>query len=127
MVSAVARSYEAGVTDEFIEPIVVVDALGAPVGSIRDGDAVIFFNFRADRARQITRALTDPGFDGFERAVFPKVYFVCLTEYDKRFGLVHVDYATQQRTLKDSAHWYGEVVRRNGLEIPAEDDFYGKR
>ena len=86
-VAAVARSYEAGVTDEFIEPIVVTDGGGEPVGSIRGGDAVIFFNFRADRARQITRALTDPGFDDFERAVFPKVYFVSMTEYDKRFGL----------------------------------------
>jgi 2,3-bisphosphoglycerate-independent phosphoglycerate mutase len=86
-VAAVARSYEAGVTDEFIEPIVVADGRGEPAGSIRDGDAVIFFNFRADRARQITRALTDPGFGDFERAVFPKVYFVCMTEFDKRFNL----------------------------------------
>ncbi len=86
-VSALAKSYEAGVTDEFIEPIVVVDSSGRPVGSIRDGDAVIFFNFRADRARQITRALTDPSFDGFERESFPKVHFVCMTEFDKRFNL----------------------------------------
>lgn len=86
-VAAVARSYDAGVTDEFIEPIVVADGGGEPAGSIRDGDAVIFFNFRADRARQITRALTDPGFDDFERTVFPKVFFVCMTEFDKRFNL----------------------------------------
>jgi 2,3-bisphosphoglycerate-independent phosphoglycerate mutase len=86
-VAAVARSYDAGVTDEFIEPIVVVDPRGGPVGSIRDGDAVIFFNFRADRARQITRALTDPGFDGFERAAFPGVRFVCMTRYDAKLDL----------------------------------------
>jgi 2,3-bisphosphoglycerate-independent phosphoglycerate mutase len=75
------------VTDEFVEPIVVVDSRGEPVGSLRDGDAVVFFNFRADRARQITRALTDPGFDGFEREVFPKIRFVSMTEYDRRFDL----------------------------------------
>ena len=86
-VSALQRSYDAGVTDEFVEPIVIVDTSGEPVGSIRDGDAIVFFNFRADRARQITRALTDPRFDGFERDVFPKIHFVSMTEYDKRLGL----------------------------------------
>jgi 2,3-bisphosphoglycerate-independent phosphoglycerate mutase len=86
-VTAVARSYENGVTDEFIEPIVVVDSNGEPLGSIRDGDAVIFFNFRADRARQITRALTEVSFDGFERRSIPKLHFVCMTEFDKRFDL----------------------------------------
>jgi 2,3-bisphosphoglycerate-independent phosphoglycerate mutase len=86
-VSALVKSYEAGVTDEFVEPIVVVDSRGEPLGSIRDGDAVIFFNFRADRARQITRALTDPSFDGFVRESFPRVHFVCMTEFDKRFNL----------------------------------------
>ena len=86
-VAALAGSYETGVTDEFVEPIVVIDSRGEPVGTLRDGDAVVFFNFRADRARQITRALTEPGFDGFEREVFPKVYFVSMTEYDKRFNL----------------------------------------
>jgi 2,3-bisphosphoglycerate-independent phosphoglycerate mutase len=85
--SALEKSYAAGVTDEFIEPIVIVDSSGEPVGTIRDGDAVVFFNFRADRARQITRALTDTRFDGFEREVFPKIHFVSMTEYDKRLGL----------------------------------------
>ena len=84
--SALEKSYDAGVTDEFIEPIVVVGESGEPVGSMRDGDAVIFFNFRADRARQITRALTDPGFDDFEREDFPRIHFASMTEYDKRFG-----------------------------------------
>jgi 2,3-bisphosphoglycerate-independent phosphoglycerate mutase len=83
--SAVQKSYDAGVTDEFVEPIVVVNDVGEPIGSIQDGDAVIFFNFRSDRARQITSALTDPDFDGFERTVFPKTEFVTMTEYGREF------------------------------------------
>ncbi len=73
---AVRASYEAGVTDEFVVPAVCAD------GRVEDGDAVVFFNFRPDRAREITRALTDPTFEGFERPVRPTVHFVCLTEYD---------------------------------------------
>ena len=68
-VALVRSAYAEGVTDEFIEPGVVVDAAGAPIGPVRAGDAVIFFNFRADRARQLTRGLALEGdrFDGFER------------------------------------------------------------
>ncbi len=85
---AMARSYERNVTDEFVEPIVIVGDDGRPSGLIEDGDTVLFFNFRADRARQITRAFTEPsGFDGFERERRPKVYFVCMTQYDATFGL----------------------------------------
>jgi len=76
-VDAVAQSYVAGVTDEFMEPVVC--AKGAQV---RDNDSIIFFNFRPDRAREITRALVDPAFAGFERGARPQVSFVCLTEYD---------------------------------------------
>jgi 2,3-bisphosphoglycerate-independent phosphoglycerate mutase len=75
-VAAVEASYRSGATDEFVEPVV----LGA--GGVSDGDAVIFFNFRPDRARELTRAFVDPTFDGFERPVRPDVRFVCLTEYD---------------------------------------------
>ncbi|MBC7266170.1 MAG: 2,3-bisphosphoglycerate-independent phosphoglycerate mutase [Coriobacteriia bacterium] len=78
---AVAASYAAGVTDEFVEPAVVMRD-GSPVATVQDGDALIFFNFRPDRAREITRAFVDPAFDGFERPVTPEVRFVCLTEYD---------------------------------------------
>ena len=74
--SAVAASYERGVTDEFVVPAVCAPA------RIEDGDVVIFFNFRPDRAREITRALVDPSFEAFERPVEPKMHFVCLTEYD---------------------------------------------
>lgn len=78
---AIERSYAAGVTDEFVEPTVVTEA-GEPIAVLDDGDAVVFFNFRPDRAREITRALVDPDFDGFERPTRPELRFVCLTEYD---------------------------------------------
>src|SRR5512144_209836 len=86
-VKLVEQSYEAGITDEFIKPAVVVDAENAPVGLIRDGDSVIFFNFRADRARQLTRAIAFDSFDGFERTVHPKVKYTTMAEYDQTFGL----------------------------------------
>ena len=62
-----------GVTDEFVEPGTIVDANDQPIGPIRDGDSVIFFNFRSDRARQLTRALAFDDFDGFERSRHPKI------------------------------------------------------
>ncbi len=64
-VSAIKRAYERGLTDEFIEPIVIVDVNVEPVATIKDEDAVIFFNFRPDRARQLTRALAVAGFNEF--------------------------------------------------------------
>ena len=85
----IRSAYAEGVTDEFIEPGVVVDADDAPVGRLREGDAVIFFNFRADRARQLTRALAldDDRFDGFERGGTPTFPVTTLTEYDATYGL----------------------------------------
>ncbi len=84
--TAMSDSYESGAGDEFVEPRVVQKG-GGPVAAIRDGDAVIFFNFRADRARQITRALTEGGFDGFEAGRRPRVHYACMTEYDETFSL----------------------------------------
>jgi 2,3-bisphosphoglycerate-independent phosphoglycerate mutase len=87
-IAAVRASYEAGKGDEFVEPIVVVDEAGAPVARVGDGDAVIFFNFRADRAREITRALTEPDFAEFDRGpAAPAIHFVCMTQYDATFPL----------------------------------------
>jgi len=80
--SAIAASYADDVTDEFVVPVVIRDAGRGPVGPVRDGDALVFFNFRPDRAREITRAFVDPTFLGFDRPVVPAVHFVCLTEYD---------------------------------------------
>jgi 2,3-bisphosphoglycerate-independent phosphoglycerate mutase len=80
---AVTRSYERGVTDDFIEPSVVVGADGQPLATVADGDAVIYVNFRADRARQLTRAFVEPDFDSFARAPVRDLYFVTMTEYEK--------------------------------------------
>ena len=74
--SAVEASYISEVTDEFMVPVSFEDQ------GMQDGDGVVFFNFRPDRAREITRALVDPDFDGFERDVWPQVDFLCMTEYD---------------------------------------------
>ncbi len=79
-VRAVESSYADGVTDEFVAPV----AIDGVDGRMRDGDAVVFFNFRPDRAREITRSLVDPGFDEFERPEVPALRFVCLTEYDPK-------------------------------------------
>lgn len=82
-VSAVSEAYALGQTDEFIKPVCLDQA-----SCIKDGDAVIFFNFRADRARQMTRAMTVDIFDGFERKVRPKLSaYVCMTRYDEKFDL----------------------------------------
>ncbi len=85
--AAIRRSYERGVTDEFVEPVVLTREDGSPVATIKDGDSVIFFNFRADRARQITRALAVPGFEEFPTPSRPVVDYVCFTLYDNTFPL----------------------------------------
>jgi len=85
--AAIRQSYQEGVTDEFVLPSVIVEA-GAPVGKLTDGDGFVFFNFRSDRAREITRAFTDPSFDGFPRQTWPKLSsYVCMTSYDETFDL----------------------------------------
>jgi len=86
-VAALQRSYEQGVTDEFVKPIVVTKGSGpaaTPVGLIRSEDTVIFYNFRADRARQMTKALAEPGFDKFVDEKRPEnLFFVAVTQYEK--------------------------------------------
>jgi len=86
-VKAIRESYQRGVTDEFIEPMVVENENGEPAATIQDGDAVIFFNFRPDRARQITRALAIAGFDEFPVTNRPALDFVCFSVYDATFPL----------------------------------------
>jgi len=86
-VEAIRRSYARGVTDEFVEPVVVTRAGGEPVALIEAGDSVIFFNFRADRARQLTSALAVPGFDDFPVPSRPHTHFVCFAVYDKTYPL----------------------------------------
>ncbi|HEY6128921.1 MAG TPA: 2,3-bisphosphoglycerate-independent phosphoglycerate mutase [Candidatus Acidoferrum sp.] len=90
-VAALQESYERGVTDEFVEPVVITQEVrhgqsAVPVGTIRDDDAVIFFNFRADRARQMTYALAAPNFDKFSDSKRPKnLFYVAMTQYDKNW------------------------------------------
>src|SRR5207249_3533559 len=84
--AAIQKSYERRVTDEFVEPIVLMRD-DQPVATIQDGDSIIFFNFRADRARQITSALAVPGFDDFPTPNRPHTHFVCFAVYDKTYPL----------------------------------------
>lgn len=111
---AILDAYERGETDEFVEPTVIVEGSGAaasPVGLVRGGDSVIFFNFRTDRARQITRAFIFKSFDGFERPGGPlqDLTFVTMTEYDATFPVPVV--FTPERLH----HTLGQVVAEAGL------------
>lgn len=86
-IAAIEESYARGVTDEFVEPVAIVRKDGSPIATIKDDDSVIFFNFRPDRARQLTRALAIPGFNEFDVSDRPRVHFVCFTMYDSSFDL----------------------------------------
>ena len=103
-VAAVRESYDRGVTDEFVEPVVCDSE-----GTISDNDSVIFFNFRPDRAREITRTLVDPDFDGFTRQFFP-VTFVCNTEYDA--SMPNVEVAFPRVTVQNGL---GEYLSQMGM------------
>ena len=84
---AIASAYAVDQTDEFVEPRIIIRD-NQPIGTVDDGDTVIFYNFRSDRAREITRALTETNFTGFARNKTPQLNsFVCLTEYDETFDL----------------------------------------
>lgn len=110
-VNAVHRAYERGETDEFVKPVVMTTADGRPRAMVRDGDAVIFFNFRADRARQITRAFTDPEFDDFTRKNIPKLgNYTSMTRYDEQFTLP-VAYPPAHIPMI-----FGEVISKHGLK-----------
>jgi len=85
---AIAEAYSRGETDEFLKPVVLLDTAGMPRAKIQDGDAVLFFNFRADRARQLSYALTQDSFSGFSRKHRPRLaYFAGFGEYDKSLKL----------------------------------------
>ncbi|MEP6920283.1 MAG: 2,3-bisphosphoglycerate-independent phosphoglycerate mutase [bacterium] len=86
-IAAIQRAYERGITDEFMEPIVIKGNDVEPVTTIQNDDTVIFFNFRPDRARQLTRALAIAGFNEFPVEDRPRVNFVCFTLYDRTFPL----------------------------------------
>lgn len=105
---AMEQSYAAGVHDEFVVPCVICSD-NSPVGRLKDGDGFIFFNFRSDRAREITRALALDDFDGFDRGKRPElVSYVCMTEYDATFGL---PIAFGQESLTNI---FGDVLAKAG-------------
>ena len=110
-VAAMEASYAEGVTDEFVLPT-VLEKDGQPVGVIKPNDSVIFFNFRPDRAREITRALRDPEFTGFERkkGFFPLTY-VCFTEYDNTIPNKIVAFHKVEVT-----NTFGEFLAAHGLK-----------
>ena len=115
-VEALEKSYEREITDEFVKPIVVD---GTP--RVSDGDAIVFFNFRADRGRQLTRAFMDPAFDGFEREPPRDLHYVTMTRYDETFD-VPVAFAP-----KDVREVAADVWEREGLTSLriAETEKYG--
>ena len=104
---AVENSYKAGNNDEFILPTVITKN-GEPVGKICDGDSVVFFNFRPDRAREITRAIVSDEFSGFEKSPI-KTFFVCLTEYDITIPNVHIAFKPASLT-----NTLGEYLAKHG-------------
>ena len=107
-ISAIEASYQKEVFDEFVEPTVICNG-DEPIATINNNDSVIFFNFRPDRAREITRSVVDPEFDGFE--VKPlDLYYVCFTQYDETIPNVQV--AFKPEALVNT---FGEYVSKKGL------------
>lgn len=106
---AVKKSYNENRTDEFVLPT-VIEKNGLPTSVIKEKDSVIFFNFRPDRARQITRSLVDKDFNGFKRGYFP-LNFVCMTQYDKTIQNVDVVYTSQ-----GYENMFGEYISSLGLK-----------
>ena len=109
-VMAIESSYQKEVFDEFVEPTVICSA-EKPVAKIEDNDSVIFFNFRPDRARQITRTLVDKEFKEFETVDLKNIYFVCFTQYDETMPNVHI--AFKPTVLENT---FGEYISKHGLK-----------
>ena len=107
-INAIENSYQKEVFDEFVEPTVICNG-EEPVAKIEKNDSVIFFNFRPDRAREITRSLVDPEFDGFETKKDLNLYFVCFTNYDETMPNVHI--AFKKEPLKNT---FGEYISKKG-------------
>ena len=105
---AIEASYQKEVFDEFVEPTVIYSG-DKPVAKIENNDSVIFFNFRPDRAREITRTLVDKDFSNFETEKL-NLYFVCFTQYDETMPNVHI--AFKPTVLKNT---FGEYISNNGL------------
>lgn len=109
VVAALQESYDTGVTDEFVKPIVMVDDQEQPMGTILDGDVVVFFNFRNDRARELTIVLTQQDMPEHEMYAMP-LHYCTMTPYDATFEGLHVIFDKENVT-----NTMGEVVAREGL------------
>lgn len=107
---AIKNSYADGKTDEFVVPTVIVED-GKPLATIKDGDSVICFNFRPDRAREITRCFCDDEFSGFDRGARKNVHYVCFTDYDVTISNKYVAFKKEQIT-----NTFGEFLAKNGLK-----------
>lgn len=101
--------YDEGQTDEFVQPIILTDTVGQAQATIKDGDVVICFNFRTDRPRQITRALTQEDFPDQKMKKLPNLRYLCMTQYDERFTGVEVLFKSDDLTMT-----MGEVVSKAG-------------
>jgi 2,3-bisphosphoglycerate-independent phosphoglycerate mutase len=106
--SAIEASYQKEIFDEFVEPTLICNG-DTPIATIKENDSVIFFNFRPDRAREITRSLVDNEFDGFTTKPL-NLYFVCMTQYDETMPNVHI--AFKPTALKNT---FGEYISNLGL------------
>lgn len=108
--SAVENAYAAGdKTDYYVRPIVLVDESGKPIATVKEKDSLIFWNFRSDRARQITYAFVEEDFNGFDRGKKLDIVFVCMSEYDANLS---VPYAFKPQEVKNNL---GQVISQRGL------------
>ena len=105
---AIEDSYQKEIFDEFVLPTLICNG-DEPIATIKPNDSVIFFNYRPDRAREITRSLVDKEFTGFERTYFP-LYYVCFTNYDETIENVHIVFKKDE--IKNT---FGEIVANKGL------------
>ncbi|TGE36721.1 2,3-bisphosphoglycerate-independent phosphoglycerate mutase [Desulfosporosinus fructosivorans] len=108
--AALESSYDVRVTDEFVLPTVIVDQEGKPVGAVQEGDSVLFFNFRSDRAREIAHTFADEEVAGFACPIHPRVHFVCMTQYE---DTICAPIAFPQQNLKNTL---GEIISQHGLK-----------
>jgi 2,3-bisphosphoglycerate-independent phosphoglycerate mutase len=112
-VMAIENAYDRGETDEFIKPIVMTDANGKALAKINDGDSVVFFNFRGDRPRQITRAFVMDDFEGFDRIVAPRVHYTTLTRYEADVPVTSIAYPPDSLS-QDMPNICGQIISQAG-------------
>jgi len=108
IVEAIQKSYDEGVTDEFMKPIVVTGSDGKPVGTIKEGDVIVFFNFRNDRAKELTIVLTQKDMPEYEMKTIP-LYYCTMTPYDSTFQGLHIIYPKE-----NADNTIGEILSKAG-------------